>query len=419
MKKIIYLMAAVALMTGLEACNNESIEDTGKEAATQPTVLTLDGGSDYVSLTKGEQADWKITNCPEWVTPVAMSGEATDTIRLYIESNRQLPLRQGNITVRYGNGKTHTTRAEQNDSQPALDMRRSYAAGWGFDVRTYNDSRGLRDQIFNIQRINQYDDDIYRSEISRATDTKFFYGDDASDMQNDMKGQLSIDGKFKVFSLDVQASFGMNAINNSKRIFSWIRDITGERVVYLNALDPGKAQEKELFTTDFKKLRQEIIKSQGSDATISRLVNNYGTHYITKAELGGCYDYYYSSVYTNSSNSLNVEATLKFAYNKKFNFNADAAYENSLKDLSNEVIEKFSVKGGDNIDITNKVYAGNISTTDTDNWKKSLREGKKWELLTFTLTPISVLFPNDIAEKIDNYMDRLYYSETPITRSEK
>jgi len=426
MKTLFQLTAAAMMIAGMVACTSkdDSLLENGNAAIGQPELITLDGGSDYIELANGEQAAWQIVDCPDWMVPVAEQGSVNDVIRIYVESNRRLPLRTGNITIRYANGKKHVTRADQNDEQPVIDMRRSYAAGWGFDVRTYNDSRGLRDQIFNIQRVLAFDDDLYRNERAASTYINFYYGDDASDIQDNMQAKLNIDGKFKVFSLDLKASFGMSALNNSKRIFSWIRDVTCERVVYLNNLDLYDAQEPNpddpsmtLFTADFAQMRKEVIESNGSDAAIKGLIDHYGTHFVKYAELGGCYDYYYSSTFDNSENSIDVNATLNFAYQKKFNFTGSANYEDQLKQMDQETIEKFSVKGGDNVDITSKVFAGTITMNDTDAWKKSLSEGQEWELITFSLTPISRLFPSDTAGKIDNYLERLYYAEIPVTRS--
>ncbi len=162
-------------------------------------------------------------------------------------------------------------------------------------------------------------------------------------------------------------------------------------------------------------------------------MDNYGTHFVRNAELGGCYDYYYSSVYDNSQNNLNVEAALSFAYAQKFKLDAKANYSSELSQMSNEVIEKFSVKGGDNVWITNLVFSGAIDSLSTDKWKETLDEGRL-ELLWFDTTPIWKLFPNgydissgsvsydaenDIAKKIESYCDRIYYYDIPVTRAIK
>ncbi len=418
--------AALLCCAALTSCSDDY---SMSEPMHQPEVLLLDGGSDYVTLAKGEPTDWQILECPAWITPVSHKGTSSDDIRLYFESNTRTPVRQGDIIVRYANGTTYTTRASQDDKP---DMRRSYAVGWGFDIRTYNDSRGLRDQIFNIQRILADEPWAYSNMRKTGSALSFYYGDDASDLQNDMKGSLNIEGKFKVFSLDLKANFGMKELNNSKRIFSTIRGRYAERMININA-DLKKAQKKNWFTTDFADLRQRIINSKGSDETIKELLDNYGTHFVRNAELGGCYDYYYSSVYDNSQNNLNVEAALSFAYAQKFKLDAKANYSSELSQMSNEVIEKFSVKGGDNVWITNLVFSGAIDSLSTDKWKETLDEGRL-ELLWFDTTPIWKLFPNgydissgsvsydaenDIAKKSESYCDRIYYYDIPVTRAIK
>lgn len=435
MKYVMFLGAALLFGAVLTSCSDNEVVESSDALMVQPEVLALDGGSDYVTISKGEHADWQIVECPAWITPVAQRGKADDDIRLYFESNGQTPLRQGDIIVRYSNGRTHTTRAEQNDQKPVYDMRRSYAVGWGFDIRTYNDSRGLRDQIFNLQRILETDSTAYSNVISRGSDVNFYYGDDASSMQNDMKAKLNISGKFKVFSLDLKANFGMNEMNNSKRIFSTIRARFAERHLNINA-DLDNLQKYDWFTTDFSATRQKVIDSRFNadslDAAIKQLLNRYGTHFVMQAELGGCYDYYYSSVFDTSSSNINVQAALNFSYQQKFNFKGSADYSNDLKAMSNEVIEKFSVKGGDNIWLTNLVYRGVVKEEDTDKWLTTVRNGKL-ELLWFDTLPIWDLFPDgnifenktyvgydadmDVASKIESYCERLYYSEVPVTRS--
>ena len=129
---------------------SDSFDETGQMSEQTP-LLSLDGSSGYFTLDNAEGQAWTVTDCPAWITPVAMQGDATDSLKFYIESNTRTPLRQGNIVVRYANSRAVTTRADQTNIPVSRDLRRSYGVGWGFDVRTYNDSRGLRDQIFSLE----------------------------------------------------------------------------------------------------------------------------------------------------------------------------------------------------------------------------------------------------------------------------
>ena len=133
--------------------------------------------------------------------------------------------------------------------------------------------------------------------------------------------------------------------------------------------------------------------------------------------LGGCYDYYYSSVVEQHNDNLNIQAAIEFGFSSKFKLNADATYKDDFENLSNETIEKFSVKGGDAITLANAVESGTVTNEMTDAWLASLRDQNKLELISFKITSISALFPDNIADKIDNYMERMYYKDINVTRS--
>ena len=79
-------------------------------------------------------------------TSLLETGTAADAIKVYVESNSLTPLREGDIKVVYTNGVTRSVTTRQSDEQPEWSLQRSYAVGWSFDIRTYNDSCGLRDQ---------------------------------------------------------------------------------------------------------------------------------------------------------------------------------------------------------------------------------------------------------------------------------
>lgn len=378
--------------------------------------LYINAGSAYYDIPHNHGNSWVITNAPRWTTPVAYSGKSGDAIRIYVESNSGNS-REGSIDIQYDNGMTRSVEVRQSDTQPSFSVQRTYAAGWSFDVRTYADFRGLRNQIINTQKLYNYDDDAYRIEKDNVSHVDYYYGESGSDMSDDMNGKLGIDGKFNSFSLDLQASFGKSALNNSKRIFSKIRACYPERVAYLNQFDPQDAIDEDLLTADFSAMRKIVIESDGSDETIRELLNLYGTHFVIQATLGGYYDYYFSSVVENMNDLLNVEAAIKLGFAEKFKLEGDAKYKDDLEKLNKERIEKFTVKGGDAITLSMAVENGSINQSTTDRWLTSLVEEEKYELLSFKLLPLAVLFPNDIAAKINNYTDRLYYREIPVTRT--
>ena len=378
--------------------------------------IEFNGSCDVYSLNNSENASWTVVDAPEWITPVKYSGGVQDTIKVYVESN-SCANRDGVISIEYSNGETVSTRVTQTTEQSETSLQRAYAVGWSFDVRTYMDSRGLREQVFNTQKINEYDDEMYTVENHTKSSTLYYFGESAQDLSDDMSGKLKLDGKFNSFSLNLQGSFGKSAINNSKRIFSWIRGVYPEKMVYLFQFDMKDVLKYDLFTADFKKMRNEVINSNGSDETITKLIERYGTHIVLLSYLGGSFDYYYSSVTENIDENLDVQAAINFGFQEKFGLKGDVKYKDAFSSLSNEIIEKFSVLGGNSLELTNAIASGTTTDSLINDWLKSFKSVDKMELLDFQLSPLSNLFPADIKAKIDNYTNRMYYKDIPVTRS--
>ena len=430
MRKTLQLMASAALMVVFAACANQDdltteVPGTGSDSA----ELTLNGDCDIYTLPNAEDADWTITDCPDWATPVKQSGTNDSKIQLYVESNTRTPLRKGSVTIKYANGVTRATAVTQTNDVSDFSLQRSYAAGWSFDIRTYNDIRGVRQQIFNTQRLKK---DIYCDffiEPSTAVKDQIYYGEDVSKMQTDIAANLNLDIKYNAFSLNLEGSFGRNTLSNSKRVFTWIRHAESIKEVSINvdaedAADP----ERRLFTTEFAAMRQEVIDAGASDESIARLIEIYGTHYVVSAMLGGCFDYFYSTELNKKAESDSIKGAATIGFQKKFNIDVkgQAKYENAYNEMKTNTIERFEIKGGDALSLARSVEDGTIGQAAIKAWKASLDEKldndgnvvtpAKFELVSFQLVPIQGLFPTNECNKITNYINRMYYNEMPLTR---
>lgn len=411
---------ASALLAGclaLAACNDDTdglATTIGQTTAQQDNLLDLNGNSDIYAIDNGESAAWSIEETPRWVTPVKKNGLATDSIRLYVESNSRTR-REGTVVIRYADGRKRSVAVRQSTEQTFF-LQRTYAVGWSFDVRTYMDFRGLRDQVFNTQKLLEFDPDCYKVQTNASSQIDYYQGESGSELSDNMGAKLQLDGNFSAFSLDVQASFGKTALNDSKRLFTKIRSWYQQKLVTLE-IDELDAQEAELFTADFAAEREKVIKSGGSDETIRELIDHYGTHFIKLASLGGFYEYYFSSRTENVADNLNIQAAVNVGFADKFGLNADANYRDDFNSLDEERIEKFTVKGGDAAKLATEVAANVVNADSIESWRKSLTDEEKYELMSFQLSKISSLFPDEIRDKIDNYTDRLYYYDLPVTRS--
>lgn len=417
--------AMAATLTATFSCTSN--EDLADSPALADQTLSLDGNCDFYTIANTENADWQIVECPAWITPVAMQGSASDEIKIYVEeNNRPEAVRQGDIKLQFSNGSTRAVDTHQSntraESKKNAIYQRSYATGWSFDIRSYSDSRGIREQIFNIQKMLSDNPTIYafKTEGAEAKVTDLYYGEDATKLQNDINGKLSITGKYNSFTGELSGNFGKSTLNDSRRIFSWVRTRVGKISAFLRQTDPDDLQEAGWFTMDFAQTRDTLIEAQkrGYDLKpyIKKLIGNYGTHVVLSATLGGSYDYFYSSVVDKNTDVLDIKGAINFGFEQKFNIQGEGKYKDSFEKMNSEAVEKFYVKGGDAIALARSVELQSKDDA-VGAWEASLDDSSKYELMEYQLTPIAAFFPEEVSEAISNYVDELYYLEMPLTRA--
>ena len=415
MKKIILLTFATSLFCFTSCSETEDFLQTSEMAE----EIQIDGNCDVLSLGNNESAAWSIVESPTWITPVNPDGGVSDEIKLYVESNGSAE-RKGVVTVKYSNGKTVSTRVAQSTDQTNVSLQKSYAIGWGLDITSYMDSRGLKDQILNTQKvINTLGPQYIQYENSTSSDILVFYGDDYQTLNDNISASLSANVKVSAFELGLKGQFGNNALKDTKRFFSWMRGTYVERRANIINIDLKSAYSSGVLTIDFEQQYNEVVSSGGSDESIRNLISRYGTHIVTISYLGGYLDYYYSSSVEKIDESMDISGAINFGYKDMFKVEGGGGYNETYNELKSEMIEKFTVKGGNAIDITNKVITKTMEKKDLEEWLKSLQgEDAKLELVNFQIKSISALFPYKIAKAIDNYIVRvLYYGNVNVTRT--
>ncbi len=425
MKQYLYFNFAAIGCSILMACSTELVESSMPLDETFDNVLDISGDCAYHKVGNHKDAQWTIISAPKWITPVSNEGLGKDMISLYVESNSRLP-RQGEVEVLYADGTTRSISVRQSTEQNTLSLQRSHGVGWGMDVRTYRDSRGLTDQIFNAQRILAIDPEGIQNEVYTHSEHLLCYGSSYDEFQSALHVQIGAEIKSDAFTMDLEGAFGKNAMRQGNRAFAWFRDRYDQRCVSI-LIDLANIILGGGFTADFQSQYEEVIESNGSDESIRHLIDRYGTHYVSVGVLGGYLDYYYSFEHSEMSDNMEISATLTCAVKEKFSLDGDVQYKDNLEMLSETAIESFKVMGGDAMTLTNLVVAGKQSQEALDKWAASLNvdadENGSLELIDFQLMPISNLFTlynrQGIPNKIDNYINRmLYYSTVPVTRSE-
>lgn len=418
----------VALQLGLcfTLCIACADEPSPTSTTSPSQTLSIDGACRNYELNTSHPGNWSVISSPAWALPVKKTGSRDEKIELYVENNCRQQ-RSGNIVVKYQDGYVHTIPVVQSIADSVQSIQKRFAVGWGIDVRTYNDQRGVRSQIFNALKIKRYGElenrKIYIDQVNTATHLEIEEGNDIKAIAKNMSVEAGIEGNFHAFQLELNGAYGTKAAMQDNRYFVHMRQHYLQRDISLNNLSYEEAQtvilenlSPSLFTVDFANQRQKVINADGSDESIRELFDMYGTHLIYKAELGGCYDYYYSVKNNNTLDETTVSGIIKGNFAQKFKLDGAGQYNNKLDKAEFEKIEKFQVKGGNSLELATAIASGAPDASLFTAWRSSLKDIDKCDLLSYQTVPISILFPDHIASKITNYINRLYYSEYPLTR---
>jgi hypothetical protein len=403
----------------LTSCNNNENEELEMAA---PSALSIDGGCDTYEIGRTNKSSaWTIVSYPEWSTPIAESGNASDAPKIYFENNGNNAERSGEVVIRYSDGTTSSVKVIQSRSTEDFHMERMQGVGWGIDLTSYMDSRGLTDQIFNKEKCRAYDEYSVSTYDSERSDITVVRGEGISSINDQLSANLNLNVKISAFSGSLSGAFDKTSMKNSKRVFAWMRGLYQQKLVRMS-VDSQVAQDEKLFTYDFAKERQKVIDYNGTDSIIGELIDRYGTHYIYEAGLGGFLDYFYSFEITEETIKDSIDAALNISYENKFGIHGHVNLGEDKEFVNSEKIEKFFVRGGDAMSITNIVASGEMNESTVPDWQKTLVDEKKYELVTFNVSCIATLFPDDpdpnknISGKIRDYITRvMYYGNMAVT----
>jgi hypothetical protein len=131
-------------------------------------------------------------------------------------------------------------------------------------------------------------------------------------------------------------------------------------------------------------------------------------------------DYFYSFEITEETIKDSIDAALNVSYENKFGIHGHVNLGEDKEFVNSGKIEKFFVRGGDAMSITNIIASGEMDESTVPDWQKTLVDEKKYELVTFNVSCIATLFPDDadnnISGKIRDYITRvMYYGNMAVT----
>jgi hypothetical protein len=304
---------------------------------------------------------------------------------------------------------------ESSDSEDRVgDI--AYAVGYGYNLISEPGVKSVsRCPIIALEKLKEAGNGFGRqlNGVSSSSYSETYAENTIDEIITKMSIESKVSGSKCGFSAEVGGSFTSSQKKSKNHFFVMgTHDISVRNVVLVG---PSTAQLKDFMTDNAK---ADIEGSNGlypsTQEGFKKLIENYGTHLILQAELGGRLRYATTVDKTLASSTTEAKAYANASYKNKIvsgEVKASAEQQKKYEKNESKVITNVTTLGGDFAIASQIDGQGNDNDTKINDWKKSLSEFKNLMMVGINneLVPIY-----ELIEDPDRAADLKEYIETGL-----
>ena len=310
------------------------------------------------------------------------------------------------------------TRGDDDESSDSEDRVGdiAYAVGYGYNLISEPGVKSVsRCPIIALEKLKEAGNGFGRqlNGVSSSSYSETYAENTIDEIITKMSIESKVSGSKCGFSAEVGGSFTSSQKKSKNHFFVMgTHDISVRNVVLVG---PSTAQLKDFMTDNAK---ADIEGSNGlypsTQEGFKKLIENYGTHLILQAELGGRLRYATTVDKTLASNTTEAKAYANASYKNAIvsgEVKASAEQQKKYEKNESKVITNVTTLGGDFAIASQIDGQGNDNDTKINDWKKSLSEFKNLMMVGINnkLVPIY-----ELIEDPDRAADLKEYIETGL-----
>lgn len=368
----------------------------------------------------------------DWVRLDADTVSRGGLLWFYVSPNEGLRSRDAIVTLFVGQRQlpqeiTIHQRSEGEDASNALDgdsLSRKARVGYGYNMLIdYMDPNSVTEPIFDYDKLVEAEKSwgTIIAEDGRAQQSLSYHSSySVEEMSAWMTSQTTTEVDFLFVNKSVTKYKSTSEYDLSQQTFGYS---SLRKVVATRYIDEGKVQSilrqgQDLFTQDFRQLYDQV-NNNPTDANVSQLVEKYGTHLVTYADLGGRLDYSVN-FRSDETSCASVEKYLKYKNGKQ-------TADDETSEASHAIIVSgdgvyYDIYGGSaeavaalQNDSKTKDPYGQVDMSLLGQWLNSVKasDPNSVSLVRCLLQPIWQLFSNQQARvAVINHILALSYGES-------
>lgn len=377
MKQLIKFFVLVLIVVFISCSDNEDIWVI-PEFPQNTDVSMLDMWAHEVSFQVQSNGDWEIESQGDWFYLFPTSGSGNATVQICVLENDTKSRQTGRVTListtdpsavqTFEIGQKSVEDYGLTTIDDELPSIKKYAVGYGYNTLSeYASPNSVTKQI-----VRWYEMKADKLIQFNASSARFYErtvtGSSLENLAENLSEAVSFGGKYCGFKGEVGATFNSGVTNSefNEYAISYIEyKVTDISIV----TDIDDVRENWMTVAAKKAIDGETDTYRGTEG-VKTLLREYGTHLITKADLGGRLKYNLTVDVSKVTGYYDITAYLKASYSNAYvnsEASMDAEIKSSYANNKTQTSLSFTAIGGDSAPLT---VSSDKSAIDT--WKKSI-----------------------------------------------
>lgn len=433
------LMALAIAVVTLAACSSDDakyVADVSLPAGTEKTAdadILVEAAAHEFTLNIQTEGDWKAESDSRFMYCKTESGKGNATLTVAVQDNESSDRKTGHILITFPGHESEnkTIIVEQKylgdyggNADVIKQGNQVYAVGYSYDTTgEWASPNSVKKQVFDTKHLIEKEA-LSLGPVQMSLRNNTVTGSTMSEISDQLSAKASVKGSYSGFTGEVGASFNMSHAESSNYEYAiTYLDYTISRAQLTMSVGSMK---KEYMMDDAYRAINGLDPHYSSDLPnkegIKRLINDYGTHVIMSADLGGRVRRKMEVDITKITSSYDINAYVEASYDGvvEASGRVENDYKQSFESNKNAVKLSADVLGGE------KTKADMVGSTDgftkknLDAWQQSV-DGKNMALVNFdekSLLPLYELVDQSRSGGQARYEELMEYLESGLAKEQ-
>ncbi|WP_339116979.1 MAC/perforin domain-containing protein [Petrimonas sp.] len=343
-------------------------------------VSLLDMWASEVSFQVQSNGEWTIETQGDWFYVFPTSGSGNATVQICVLENDTQERQTGKVTLLSTTDRSAVQTFEigqkcaedygVTSDANSIPSIKKYAVGYGYNtLNEYASPNSVTKQIVRWNEMKAEDLIQFNAPSARFYE-RTVVGSSLEQLAQNLSAAVNFGGKYCGFKGEVGATFTSGVTNNefNEYAISYIE----YKVTDISIVTDIEDIRENWMTDAAKKAIDGVSETYRGTEGVKLLFREYGTHLITKADLGGRLRYNLTVDVSKVTGYYDITAYLKASYSNAF-VNSDASVDEEMKSSyaqnKSQTTLSFTAIGGDSGPLTDSSDKNAIET-----WKKSVAD---------------------------------------------